>query len=266
MGAGELRVSGGATKLMEADFDYNDPGSKPQVEYHSTGVRSDIDIHPSGTVQHGESKWDMRFNDSAGMDLVVKMGAGEAHLNLGSMNLRSVAFDLGAGEVTWICAAILSAVTTYDQRRRRTGDRPPAQDRWDLSHGSRRYRRDQRPWAGEAQRPVDQSGSRERAGDHPPGCEGRRRPDRPGRRVAVRATLTKVSASAAESIRISIPKCEPGIGHVIRTPDSADLIEGVVVRPLTCGPTTAVTFWKSRGWARAWPPDFRPRAPRFPPR
>jgi hypothetical protein len=33
------------------------------------------------------------------MDLVVKMGAGEAHLNLGSMNLRSVAFDLGAGQL-----------------------------------------------------------------------------------------------------------------------------------------------------------------------
>ena len=99
MGGGELRVSGGATKLMDGNFDYNDPGSKPQVEYHSTGVRSDIDVHPSGTVQHGESKWDMRFNNSVGMDLVVKMGAGEAHLNLGSMNLRSVAFDLGAGEV-----------------------------------------------------------------------------------------------------------------------------------------------------------------------
>ena len=99
MGAGELRVGGGAAKLMEANFDYNDAGSKPQVEYHSTGVRSDIDVHPSGTVQHGESKWDMRFNDSVGMDLVVKMGAGEAHLNLGSMNLRSVAFDLGAGEL-----------------------------------------------------------------------------------------------------------------------------------------------------------------------
>jgi len=99
MGAGELRVSGGAPKLMEWNFDYNDSGSKPQLEYHSTGVRSDIDIHPSGTVQHGESKWDVRFNDSVGMDLVVKMGAGEAHLNLGSMNLRNVAFDLGAGQV-----------------------------------------------------------------------------------------------------------------------------------------------------------------------
>jgi len=45
-----------------------------------------------------------------------------------------------------------------------------------------------------------------------------------------------VSASAAESIRISIPKCDPGIGHVIRTPDSTDLIEGVVVRPFDLWP------------------------------
>jgi hypothetical protein len=99
IGAGELRISGGSPKLMEADFSYNDPGSKPQVEYHSTGVRSDIEIHPSGTVQRGENNWNVRFNDSAAMDLVVKMGAGEAHLNLGSLNLRSVAFDLGAGQV-----------------------------------------------------------------------------------------------------------------------------------------------------------------------
>ena len=99
MGAGEMRVGGGTAKLMEGNFDYNDPSSKPQVEYHSTGVRSDIQIQPAGTVQHGESKWDVRFNNSVGLDLVVKMGAGEAHLNLGSLNLRSVAFDIGAGQL-----------------------------------------------------------------------------------------------------------------------------------------------------------------------
>ena len=34
MGAGELRVAGGSPKLMEADFNYNVPGWKPQVDYH----------------------------------------------------------------------------------------------------------------------------------------------------------------------------------------------------------------------------------------
>jgi len=99
LGAGELRLSGGAAKLMEGDFNYNDPSSKPRVEYHSTGVRSDLEVQPSGLTQHGESKWDLKFNDSVAMDLVVKMGAGEAHLNLGSLNLRSVAFDVGVGQV-----------------------------------------------------------------------------------------------------------------------------------------------------------------------
>jgi hypothetical protein len=100
MGAGELRVTGGTPKLMEGDFTYNVAGWKPQVDYHSTGVRSDIEIsHPPGAGPHGDSSWNLRFNDSVLMDLVVQMGAGEAHLNLGSLNLRSVSFNLGAGEV-----------------------------------------------------------------------------------------------------------------------------------------------------------------------
>jgi len=45
-----------------------------------------------------------------------------------------------------------------------------------------------------------------------------------------------VSVSAAETIRISIPKCDPGIGQVIRTADSADVIDGVVVRPYDLWP------------------------------
>jgi len=100
LGAGELHVTGNSPKLLEADFDYNSPGWKPEVDYHSTGVRGDIQISNSASAApHGESKWNLRFNDSVLMDLVVKMGAGEAHLNLGSLNLRSVAFNLGAGEV-----------------------------------------------------------------------------------------------------------------------------------------------------------------------
>ena len=45
-----------------------------------------------------------------------------------------------------------------------------------------------------------------------------------------------MTISAVEEIRISIPKCDPGIGYVIRTPESADLIEDVVVRPFDLWP------------------------------
>jgi hypothetical protein len=100
MGAGELRVNGSSPKLMEADFDYSSPGWKPQVDYHSTGVRSDIQVSNSATsAPHGESKWNLRLNDTVLMDLIARLGAGEAHLKLGSLNLRSVDVNMGAGEV-----------------------------------------------------------------------------------------------------------------------------------------------------------------------
>jgi uncharacterized protein DUF2154 len=100
MGGGELRVAGGSPKLMEATFDYNLPGPKPQVDYHSTGVRSDIEIsEPSGTFTNGNVSWNLQLNDAVLMDFVAKIGAGEARLNLGSLNLRGVEVNLGAGEV-----------------------------------------------------------------------------------------------------------------------------------------------------------------------
>lgn len=39
-----------------------------------------------------------------------------------------------------------------------------------------------------------------------------------------------MSASVAAAIEISTPKCEPGIGKVIREPGAADLIDGVVLK------------------------------------
>ena len=37
MPAGELKVSGGATKLMEADFNYDEAEGKPETSYHVLG-------------------------------------------------------------------------------------------------------------------------------------------------------------------------------------------------------------------------------------
>ncbi len=45
-----------------------------------------------------------------------------------------------------------------------------------------------------------------------------------------------MSTSVAGPIRISTPKSEPGIGKMIRTPDSADLIQGVRVQPYDLWP------------------------------
>jgi hypothetical protein len=103
MGAGELNVSGGAAKMAEADFTYNVAAWKPIVDYHSTGVRGDLLIsQPKGVGGFGDTeyRWDVKLNDGVLMDVVAKLGAGEARMDLGSMSLRSVELNIGAGEVT----------------------------------------------------------------------------------------------------------------------------------------------------------------------
>jgi hypothetical protein len=102
MGAGELRVEGGSSKLMDAGFDYNVPSLKPTVRYNASSFRGELLIEqPNGS--HGgpnsKYKWDIRLNDKLPLDFVTQLGAGEAHMNLGTMNLRSVEVHMGVGQV-----------------------------------------------------------------------------------------------------------------------------------------------------------------------
>jgi hypothetical protein len=102
MGAGELRVDGGSPKLMDANFDYNVSSSKPVVRYTASSFRGELTIEqPSGF--HGGTNstynWNLRFNDKLPLDVVTHLGAGEAHMNLGTMNLRSVEVHMGVGQV-----------------------------------------------------------------------------------------------------------------------------------------------------------------------
>jgi N-terminal domain of toast_rack, DUF2154 len=103
MGAGELRVRGGAAKLMEAKFMYNRLRLRPEVTYHNGagGFRAHLLVEePSGV--HGGSnryRWDLAFNDEKPLDLEVKCGAGESHLDLGDLSLRRVNVEMGVGEL-----------------------------------------------------------------------------------------------------------------------------------------------------------------------
>ncbi len=101
MGAGDLRLQGGAAKLMEADFRYNVPSWKPEVRYNQTGFRGRMEVTQQGSGHVGNkvvNKWDIRLNDDLPIDLETKLGAGEAKLDLGGMTLRSATLEIGAGE------------------------------------------------------------------------------------------------------------------------------------------------------------------------
>lgn len=102
MGAGELEVGGGAQKLMDADFTYNVAGWKPDVRYRSSGSFGDLIVEqhgPTGTRGNATNRWNLRLNNGVMLDLRGRLGAGEARMDLGTLNLRSVELELGAGQI-----------------------------------------------------------------------------------------------------------------------------------------------------------------------
>ena len=102
MGAGELTVSGGSPRLLDAAFDFHRLVSEPLVTYHSTGVRGDLSIEEpvnSRGPNQGDYKWDLRLNDRVPLDVVAHLGVGEARMKLGDLTLRSVEVHMGVGEL-----------------------------------------------------------------------------------------------------------------------------------------------------------------------
>src|SRR4051794_38009635 len=66
MGAGEMRLQGGAKDLLEAEFEYNVPSWKPAVRYSNTGVRGYLTIEqPNGSRLANSSHytWNLKLNN-----------------------------------------------------------------------------------------------------------------------------------------------------------------------------------------------------------
>jgi uncharacterized protein DUF2154 len=104
MGSGELRVAGGTSKLMEATFSYNVAEWKPVVDYRaggaSTGELKLSQPNSSGSsFGNSVNNWDVKLNDTLALDVTANLGAGEANLDLGKMNLNRVEMSIGAGKV-----------------------------------------------------------------------------------------------------------------------------------------------------------------------
>lgn len=98
--AGELHLSGGASKLMEGEFRYNIDRWKPEIRYDSSSFRGNLSIKQSGSkgsMGNAKNEWNIRLSEDVPMDISVKMGAGESRLKLGDLRLRSVDVQLGAG-------------------------------------------------------------------------------------------------------------------------------------------------------------------------
>jgi hypothetical protein len=103
MDAGELNLTGGADKLMEADFSYNVPDWKPKVSYDVSGKKGEILVtqgSANGDNLSGgaRNEWDIGLNDEVPTDLVVRLGAGGSDLDLDSLTLTGLDLRMGAGK------------------------------------------------------------------------------------------------------------------------------------------------------------------------
>src|SRR5919112_5268613 len=105
MGAGELNLTGGADRLMEADFSYNVSEGKPKVSYGVSGKKGELVVEQGSASGGGLSggarnEWDISLNDEVPTELVVRLGAGESDLDLDSLTVTGLDLQMGAGKTT----------------------------------------------------------------------------------------------------------------------------------------------------------------------
>lgn len=104
MGAGELKVAGGAGELLEAEFIYNVVQWKPEVDYRISDNRGYLTLKQPSRI--GDVfltnilyKWNLLLNNEIPMDLDITFGAGNGNLELGSLHLTNLDIIMGAGNV-----------------------------------------------------------------------------------------------------------------------------------------------------------------------
>ncbi|MBV9762329.1 MAG: hypothetical protein JO340_17345 [Acidobacteriaceae bacterium] len=102
LSAGELVVRGGATKLLEGQFEYSVAAWKPIVDQSGNGADVDVTIrqpHGGGGFGNTRNRWDLELNDKVLLDFTLDCGAGQTRLEMGDLNLQRIAVHMGAGQV-----------------------------------------------------------------------------------------------------------------------------------------------------------------------
>jgi hypothetical protein len=99
MTAGDLAVKSGAKMLFEGDFDFNVPVLKPAIAYAVDGSTGTLKVSQGSTSGNYENSWRLSLDETTPVDLHLTLGAGDAELVLGRVNLQSLAVRLGAGDM-----------------------------------------------------------------------------------------------------------------------------------------------------------------------
>jgi hypothetical protein len=103
MGAGELRLQGGASALMEGRFETDHPRWIPEVDYRVHDRKGELTVQQKRStgihLGHRHNKWTISLNGGLTTGLKVNLGAGESRLDLRGMALESLDIEMGVGEL-----------------------------------------------------------------------------------------------------------------------------------------------------------------------
>jgi N-terminal domain of toast_rack, DUF2154 len=102
MPAGQLRLDGGANKLLDADFRYDGWQGQPQVNYTVANGQGDLEITQNGNSSHfgnNYNDWRLQFGGAAPMDMKLDMGAGQAWVRPNGLDLSELNIHMGAGQL-----------------------------------------------------------------------------------------------------------------------------------------------------------------------
>jgi hypothetical protein len=100
--AGTLTIEGGASRALEADFNFAESYGAPVVDYHVASGIGQVNVTQNGDSPHfgvSHNDWNLRFNNSIPLELKVEMGAGEGRLHLRDVPVTQLTLNMGAGRV-----------------------------------------------------------------------------------------------------------------------------------------------------------------------
>lgn len=100
VGAAELKISGGADKLVEGTVISNVPDWEPSVDYSDDHlIISQQEKNISGIPSNNlKNEWDLAFNSRIPLDMTINAGAYQGQLDLGGLNLTGLKISDGASD------------------------------------------------------------------------------------------------------------------------------------------------------------------------
>lgn len=101
MPAGQLTLTGGASRLLDAEFRYREQEGKPSVDYTVSGDHGQLTITQERRIHLGTTNntWKLEFGGNEPLDVKLNMGAGQSDLNFRGLDLRHLEVNIGAGQM-----------------------------------------------------------------------------------------------------------------------------------------------------------------------